>query len=213
MKKILSMSLFFLIMISCASPEEKCEAMIVPIVKQSLYYPDTYNSAGTIIDTLYHPAFSTKESCLAFEAIADLILDKKELQEQIVELNSDIDRYSSYGYASNYFRTQCRKMQSEIADCQKEIEVIENNIAQNVAVIVSMFKDFDPQRIYNFVATHRYRAENGMGVVSFGECIAIFDNKLKGIAHIMTLPSDEDMLYVNNELGEYVKIMEESLCQ
>lgn len=213
MKKILSMTLFLLIMMSCASPEEKCEAMIAPIVKQSLYYPDTYSSAGTIIDTLYYPIYSTKESCLAFETIVDLILDKKGFQEQIDELNADIDRYSSYGYTSNYFRAQCRTMQSEIADCQKEIELIQDKIAQNVAVMAAVFEDFDPQRIYNFVVTHRYRAENGMGIVSFGECIAIFDNKLKEITHIMKLPSDEDMIYVNNELGKYVKIMEESLCQ
>lgn len=202
----------FLTMMSCASPEEKCEAMIAPIVKQSLYYPDTYSSAGTIIDTLYHPAFSSKESCLAFETLSDLIINKKRVQEKIDKLSSEIDRHS-YGYVTHYDRVQCRKLQSEIVDCKSEIELIEGKIWQNIASISAMFKEFDNSKIYNFSATHTYRAENGMGIVSFGRCIAIFDNKLKDIIHIMSLPSDEDMVYVTNELGEYTRIMETALCQ
>ena len=51
--------LFVILALACAScnhsPEEKANALIEVDLKKSLYYPETYNPAETVVDSAFTP--------------------------------------------------------------------------------------------------------------------------------------------------------------
>ena len=90
MKKNLMFIAVLFALISCnQSPQEKANALIEVDLKKSLYHPETYNPAETVVDSAFtpfdDPIFYEKESYNQAKENYEKYLEEKEKTEQKIE--------------------------------------------------------------------------------------------------------------------------------
>ena len=201
MKNLLFFAVAVVTLVSCGkSPEEKAEALIAKSTQITLFKPETYEPVVTKLDS----AFAPYDSPLLFDKVRELYkksLDFDECEDKAKFAKSSMNIWKS-SYMSEYAKNEYLESKDEFEEyteksdeIQKEMEALEAGIKELL----------DGERQFvGFKAIHRFRAENNIGQVSFGDYLYFLDEELTEVIAFYDTNSDE-FIAVQNLIKELVK--------
>lgn len=189
-KKLLFIATLFA-MISCSqSSQEKVNALIELELKKSLYHPETYDPAETIVDS----AFTPFDDPTFYEKTINLCrlgVEMEDYEYKIKDEKSDMAHYKDmlqimYSNSDKESYDQAKENYEKYLAEKKETE---GKIEKLVDELKSELEK-EPQFI-GFKARHRYRAQNNGGQTVFGEVKFLFDKDITKIVSAYDMDGEE----------------------
>lgn len=178
-------------LVSCnQSPQEKANALIEFDLKKSLYYPETYDPAETIVDS----AFTPFDDPHFYEKTIDLCklgVEMEEYEHKIKDEKSDMALYKDL--LRIMYSNHDKERYDQAKDNYEKYLAAKNNTEQKIVQLVEELKkelEEEPQFI-GFKAKHRYRAQNNGGQIVFGEAKYLFDKDITKVISAYDMDGDE----------------------
>lgn len=191
MKKKLLLVIFALVCVSCShSLEEKANALIEVDLKKSLYHPETYNPAETVVDS----AFTPFDDPIFYEktiTLCKLGVEIEDYERKIKDEKSDMAFHKDMLQImySNSEKESYNQAKENYEKYFEEKEKTEQKIEKLVDELKSELEK-EPQFL-GFKARHSYRAQNNGGQVVFGEAKYLFDKDITQIVSVYDMDGDE----------------------
>ena len=201
MKNVLYLVIVVIALVSCdKSPEEKAEALIAKSTKTTLFKPETYEPVVTNLDS----AFAPYDSPLLFDKVHELY--KKSLEFDECENKAKFAKSSMNIWKSSYMSEYAKNEYLESKDEFEEYTEKSDEIQKEMETLETEIKELlDGERQFvGFKAVHRFRAENNIGQVSFGDYLYFLDEGLTEVIAFYDTNSDE-FLAVQNLIEDLVK--------
>lgn len=179
--------------------QEAAEVIAKNLVCENLYYPESYDPVSTSVDSVFY-SYLTDADCL--NAAVELIdlRNAYEAAKSTYEENDWTIRF--HGNPGGAFLEHERKARAEASAEMKELQ---SQIERQQEIIRNRNTSRDGEFI-GWQVTHRYRASNSAGVVSFGNVLFVLDPTMTQCYYRFSLDEDEKNLKnirttIENELG------------
>ena len=191
MKKNLLFITVLVSLISCSqSPEEKVNALIEIDLKKSLYHPETYDPAETLVDS----AFTPFDDPFFYEKTIELCklgVEIEEYEQKIKYEKSDMAFYKDL-LRIMYSNSDKEKYDQAKVNYEKYLAAKESAEQKILQVVEELKKEIEkgPQ-FMGFKARHRYRAQNNAGQIVFGEVKYLFDKEITKVISAYDMDGDE----------------------
>lgn len=189
MNKILFGSLLIMLFVSCnKSPEEKANVLIEVDVKKTLYHPESYDPAETLLDS----AFTPFDDPLFYEKTLQLLkigMSIVEFEENMKQAQHSMSHYSGLPYQTAYDKLSYQEAKDDY-DNNAQNKINAENKARMLADELKSRLNKEKQFI-GFKARHRYRASNNAGQIVFGEMKYLFDKDFQQIIASYDMDGDE----------------------
>lgn len=191
MKKSFLFIVGILAFASCVhSPEEKANALIEESLKKSLYHPETYDPAETLVDS----AFTPFDDPVFYEKALDLCklgLDIDEYDRKVKDEKSDMAFYKDmlqimYSNRDKENYDQAKENYNRYLSEKEEAERKVKDLVEEIKVELEKEQEF-----IGFKARHRYRVQNNGGQIVFGEAKFLFDKDITQIVSAYDMDTDE----------------------
>lgn len=179
--------------------QETAETMAKKLVCENLYYPESYDPVSTSVDSVFY-SYLTDADCL--NAAVELIdlRNAYEAAKSTYEENDWTIRF--HGNPSGAFLEHERNARAEASAEMKELQ---SQIERQQEIIRNRNTSRDGEFI-GWQVTHRYRAGNSEGVVSFGNMLYVVDPTMSQCYLRFSLDEGEKNMesirtVIENELG------------
>ncbi|MBR1774115.1 MAG: hypothetical protein IJ759_01185 [Bacteroidales bacterium] len=191
MKKVLILIAAAVMLVSCSkSPEEKANALIKEHMQKTLYIPDSYDPAETVIDSAFSPIHDPAFHEKLFKAYQ---FDKQfaRLDEEIKHAKSSMLIYANPydSYSSNEYNTKKEKYESLLAQQEKIKEQAEKMNKEFETLGKTIQKE--GQKFIGFRVKHTYRAKNNSGNVLMGHSWFLIDKDFTKILASYDMDGEE----------------------
>lgn len=191
MKKNLMFIVVLCALISCTqSPQEKANALIEINLKKSLYHPESYNPAETIVDS----AFTPFDDPYFYEKTVDLCKLGVEIEEYELKIKDEKSDMALYKDLLGIMYSNSDKERYDQAKENYEKYLAAKNKAEHkiVQLVEELKKDLEKEsQFIGFKAKHRYRAQTNGGQIVFGEVKFLFDKEITKIVSAYDMDGDE----------------------
>lgn len=191
MKKNLMFIVVLCALISCTqSPQEKANALIEINLKKSLYHPESYNPAETIVDS----AFTPFDDPYFYEKAVDLCKLGVEIEEYELKIKDEKSDMALYKDLLGIMYSNSDKERYDQAKENYEKYLAAKNKAEQkiVQLVEELKKDLEKEsQFIGFKAKHRYRAQTNGGQIVFGEVKFLFDKEITKIVSAYDMDGDE----------------------
>lgn len=191
MKKNLMFIVVLCALISCTqSPQEKANALIEINLKKSLYHPESYNPAETIVDS----AFTPFDDPYFYEKTVDLCKLGVEIEEYELKIKDEKSDMALYKDLLGIMYSNSDKERYDQAKENYEKYLAAKNKAEQkiVQLVEELKKDLEKEsQFIGFKAKHRYRAQTNGGQIVFGEVKFLFDKEITKIVSAYDMDGDE----------------------
>lgn len=191
MKKNLLFIAALFILISCSqSLQERVDTLIEIELKKSLYHPDTYDPAETIVDS----AFTPFDDPFFYEKTINLYKLGIEMEDYEYKIKNEKSDMAHYKDMLQIMYSNSNKESYDQAKENYEKYLIEKEeTEQKIEKLVDELKSElgkEPEFI-GFKAKHRYRAQNNGGQTVFGEAKFLFDKDITKIISAYDMDGEE----------------------
>lgn len=191
MKKIALLITLFLSLVSCVrTPEDKANSIIRERVKNSLFFPDSYEAIETVVDSAFapkdDPAFYDKalELYNLFVAV-EAYRGAADRAERVMNVwkNPYLDGLGQVNYkqSKKNFEKYSKQVEYYTAKIEKEKDYLQEVINAH-------------PRFIGFKVTHKFRAKTNSGDVLIGEKIFITNEEMTEILAGYDSDKEEFML-------------------
>ena len=175
MKKILILIAAAVMLVSCGkSPEQKANALIKEHMQKTLYLPDSYDPAETVIDSAFSPVDDPEFHGKLLKAYQ---LDRQfaKLDEEIKHAKSSMAIWSSpySAFSRNEYNEAKEKYESLLAQQEKIKEQAEKMNKEFEILGKTLQKE--GKKFIGFKIKHTYRAKNNSGNVLMGHSWFLID--------------------------------------
>lgn len=184
MKKEIAWSILFTILLTACNQtrEEKADALITDIVKESLFHPESYSPVRTRVDSAFTPFDDPDffKKALKLSKINEKITQLKEEEyiENILVTYYDLLRISS-DHISYTSRENFKQMQEDYDNFMKQKAKTEEKAKK---LMEELQKEMDKKCIFiGFKVRHRFRTDNNAGETIFAESEFLLDKDMKQI--------------------------------
>jgi hypothetical protein len=191
MKKNLMFIAVLFALISCnQSPQEKANALIEIDLKKSLFHPESYDPAETIIDS----AFTPFDDPYFYEKAVNLCklgVEMEEYEHKIKYEKSDMALYKDL--LKIMYSNRDKEKYDQAKENYEKYLAAKNNTEQKIVQLVEeLKKDLEKEsQFIGFKAKHRYRAQTNGGQIVFGEVKYLFDKEITKIVSAYDMDGDE----------------------
>ena len=179
MKNILYIVISIFLLVGCGkSEEDKTNQLIEKSVKNTLYYPESYDPVSTDSNTMPFNIFNDNMMALSTK-IFKLV---KEIKYANWELEGEQRRATYFGNNKN----EIKEYKEKIDRLNKQLNVM---VEQATETLTRLKADSDNKEVN--VVQHKFRAKNGLGLVSFNDYLFIIDKNDNKIINAYDVNSDE----------------------
>ncbi|MBO6118586.1 MAG: membrane lipoprotein lipid attachment site-containing protein [Bacteroidales bacterium] len=193
MKKIVLLVAAALMLSACSkSPEEKANVLIKEHLQKTLYHPDKYDPAETVIDSAFSPADDPEFHQKLFDAYK-LSVQISEIEDQIKKAKATMSIYQNNPFGDGYIRNQYDQAKEEYESLLAQQEKLQEKGAKMKAEFDSMGKKFkkEGKKFIGFKASHKFRCQNNAGQTLFGNYYYLFDKDITQILESLDIDGDE----------------------
>ena len=179
---------------------EHAQVIVSKLVCDNLYYPNSYDPVTTEVDSAFYSYLTDADCVDAALKLIDL-RNSYESAKSNYEQNDWTIRF--HGNPKGAFLERERKERAESA---KEMKRLTTEIEETRSIIKNRDTSKDGQFI-GWQVTHKYRASNSNGVVSFGKMLFILDPQMQQCYFRFSLDDDDKKnlqtirTVIENELG------------
>ena len=198
--------LLAIMLVSCASKEDKANKLIKQYMYESLYDYESYEPMKTTVDTLYADIRLDKEAyALAMVGQKNLekvneYLDKAKSAQRSMDIWSD--SYTSYGRSQyNEAKAMFRDNLNEARRCMRQVYAAMLKILDREEALQQCNKD----EFVGWKVEHRFRCKTKGGNSTIGEYVFTTDKDLKEI--IASFDTDDE------DYKDAVSFIEETLTK
>lgn len=198
--------MFVLAFSSCApSKEKKAEMLANTIMQQILYYPDSYESISTRVDSAFVSIYTDNE---AYLAVCELQKLQDGHERDMIESNLNRAKRSLAiwsGSWSAFAQEERRQAQQEIAKYEKELKVLDEKIEKQRNIIKQRADSIQAGVFCGWNIVHNYRCANGLGMASVSQVLLVADPTMEYPIFFCSLDdSDENSLQTIKEIIDSV---------
>ncbi len=184
--------------------------MIKETLKDYLYYPDSYESLSTRVDSMFIDATTIEPIMEISDEIKDLISKINGCERKIESAESAMDIWAPDGYSSQYSRGEYARAKKEKEEAQSDLDKYTKKLSEQLASLKENVAKYHKGEFTGWVVNHRFRSLNGAGSMTIpGEMIFFCDkefttcggyemDKLEDFAKILRTvdeaTSDEDIM-------------------
>lgn len=182
--------------------QEVADSIVKKLVCENLYYPESYDPVNTTVDSVFYN-YLTDADCL--NAAVELI----DLRNEYESAKSS---YEDNDYHIRFFRgaggTFLEPFRNAKAEASAKMNELQPKIEKQQKIIRNRSTERDGE-FFGWQVTHRYRASNSAGVVSFGNVLFILDSTMSQCYYRFSLDDSDDKNLksirstIENELGIY----------
>lgn len=183
--------------------QEVADSIVKKLVCENLYYPESYDPVNTTVDSVFYN-YLTDADCL--NAAVELI----DLRNEYESAKSS---YEDNDYHIRFFRgadgTFLEPFRNAKAEASAKMNELQPKIEKQQKIIRNRSTERDGE-FFGWQVTHRYRASNSAGVVSFGNVLFILDPIMSQCYYRFSLDDSDDKNLksirstIENELGIYM---------
>lgn len=157
MKKIqLFVFAFVLIFTSCSlSNEEKAERLITESIKESLFYPDSYETISTRVDSFF----------IDVNAIEDIVRIHEDVKTVLGSINGCETKMD---YLFSFYE------ESEKEEVLSDLEKHNKKLSEKLASLKELIAIYNEREFAGWVVTHKYNALNKYGFAPIIPAQSIF---------------------------------------
>lgn len=180
--------------------KEYAQVTVSKLVCDNLYYPNSYDPVTTEVDSAFYSYITDADCVDAAVKLIDLRNSYKTAKANYEENDWTI-RF--HGNPQGAFLERERKERSESAKEMKRLSV-------EIEKLCSIIKNRDTSKDGQFIGwqvTHKYRASNSNGIVSFGKVLFVLDPQMQQCYFRFSLEDNDKNNYqtirtvIENELG------------
>ena len=193
MKKIVLLVAAAVMLSACSkSPEEKANVLIKEHLQKTLYHPDKYAPAETVIDSAFSPVDDPEFHQKLFDAYK-LSVQISEIEDQIKRAKTTMSMYQNNPFGDGYIRNQYNQAKEEYESLLAQQERLQEKGAKMKAEFDSMGKKFkkEGKKFIGFKASHKFRCQNNAGQTLFGNYYYLFDKDITQILESLDIDGDE----------------------
>lgn len=196
MKQVLILVLALMGLESCApSQEKKAQLFAENIMKQVLYYPDSYEGVACRVDSAFVSIYTDNE---AYLAVCELQKLQDGFTRNLIETRLNSARSSlaiwSDGWGA-YAREERRQAQQEIAKYEKELKEYDEQIEKQQNIIKQRAASINEGEYCGWNIQHSYRCQNGMGMSLIGNVLIVSDPDFVNPIFFCSLEDDDENSY------------------
>lgn len=179
MKNLFYIVIFLFLLVGCGkSQEDKTKELIEKTVKNTLYYPESYDPVSTDSHTMPFNIFNDNMMAISTK-IFKLV---KEIEYANMELEGEQRRSKYFGNNKN----DITKIKDKIDRLNDQLNIFIEQATDNLTRLKA---DSDNKEVN--VVEHKFRAKNGLGLVSFSDYLFIIDKNDYKIINAYDINSDE----------------------
>ena len=196
MKQVLILILALMGLVSCApSQEKKAQLFAENIMKQVLYYPDSYEGIACRVDSAFVSIYTDNEAYLA-------VCELQKLQDGFtrdhieMKLNSARSSLAIWSDSwSTFAREERRQAKQEIAKYEKELKEFDEQVEKQQNIIKQRVASINEGEYCGWNIQHSYRCQNGMGMPSVGSVLIVADPGFENPIFFCSLDDDDENSY------------------
>lgn len=171
--------LLAVIMTSCTlSNEEKAEKLVKETLKDYLYYPDSYESISTRVDSMFIDVSTIDPIMEISDEIKDLISKINNCERKIELAESSMDIWAPNGYSSQYSRGEYARAKKEKEEAESDLDKYSKKLSEEFASLKDNVAKYHKGEFTGWAVSHRFRSLNGAGTMTIpGEMIFFCDKE------------------------------------
>ncbi len=177
--------------------DEAAKKCMQKFICEDLYYPDSYDPVSIHVDSAFYGPLTDSECVKAAMELIDLRSKLSSAESQLKRANHDIKNFGGSGV---FWRDGEAKKEAEA-----QIKELKPKIEKRTNLIKNRDTSHDGEFI-GWIITHRYRAANGYGAVSFSDKIYVVDPKMESWYFRYSADDDD-----NNNILEIDKVIRQEL--
>lgn len=176
MKKFLVV--FSFILVSCTlSLEQKAEILIKETLKGYLYYPDSYESLSTRVDSMFIDVTTIEPIMEISDEIQNLSSKIKRCEINIEFAESSMEIWYPDGSSSSFSRGEYARAKKDKEEAQDDLRKYSKKLSEKVQLLKEEVAKYHKGEFTGWAVTHRYRSLNGSGLVAVIEEMIFFCNE------------------------------------
>ena len=190
MKRLVLILMVVPLLVGCGGRERRAEKISKETVVKNLYYPDTYESVETVVDSAYVTIYTNRDALGAAYEIIDLEREREQLQMDYTNALSSVSLWKdSWG---SFSREQYRQAKEELADAEKKLKNCEADLKRQKTIIRTCYETINEGEFCGWIIAHRYRAENGAGMTRMGDILILTDKDMENVVNVFTIDEFDD---------------------
>lgn len=168
-----------LVMTSCTlSNEEKAERLVKETLKDYLYYPDSYESLSTKVDSMFIDVTTIEPIMEISDEIKDLMSKINRCERKIESAESSMDIWAPDGYSSQYSRGEYARAEKEKEEAKSDLEKYTKKLSGQLTSLKENVSKYHKGEFTGWAVSHRFRSLNGAGSMTIpGEMIFFCDKE------------------------------------
>lgn len=181
-----------------AAIQARAETFVKKMVCDNLFYPNSYDPVKTSIDSVFYGPLTDSECVNAATELIDLRNQYNSAKQSHDMAVDQIKFFGRTDLGSSHWGKDRDEAIAEMKELQEKIEYQQDVIRNRDT---SMDGEY-----YGWQVSHRYRAANSDGVVSFGNILFILNPELTECFFVYSLDDDD-----KNSINKYREVIETEL--
>lgn len=188
------------------SKEKKAEVLVNDIMKQILYYPDSYESISTRVDSAFVSIYTDLKAYKAAISLRKLQNDEeRDLIETELNRAKSLNALWSIGGKNAFALEARRQAQQEIAKYEKELKEFDDKIEKQRNIIKERAESIQEGTFCGWRIIHNYRSENDLGEANVSRVLLVADPVIERLVFCCSLDDmDENNFQIIKEIIDSV---------
>lgn len=151
---------------SCAlSNEDKAEKLIKETLKEHLFYPDSYESLSTIVDSMYIDPTAIEPIMEIKDDIEKTLTKINECEREIEHAESTMEIFAPDAYSTPYSRGSYKRAKEKKEKVVSDLDKYNNRLLDRLSSLKENVTKYHKGKFTGWIVRHRFRSRNGAGTM------------------------------------------------